>query len=188
MKKISEADLVLNVICTEQNLPQEKVMLSLKAVGIPKRVQFHMAYELVKLLREGEVVRMSGRRGVYCLADVLYADLSRANRELLDARAEKQYVDSEEGKEHVCHTVAAASMKYSLLCISPRMEIAFDVAEAVDLKGNSAVFILYSEPGFSPSSGSSIRELRKGNMHLRQTKSTGLCLRIPRNGRYLLCT
>jgi arginyl-tRNA synthetase len=32
MKKVSEADMILNVICTEQNLTQEKVMLSLKAL------------------------------------------------------------------------------------------------------------------------------------------------------------
>jgi arginyl-tRNA synthetase len=144
MKKISEADMVLNVICSEQNLPQEKVMLSLKAVGIPNRIQFHMSYELVKLMKHGEVFRMSGRRGVYSLADVLYDDLRHATREMMDARVGKGKVLDEAEKEKVCHTVATASMKYTLLRVSPHVEIAFDVAEAVDPKGNSGAFILYS--------------------------------------------
>jgi arginyl-tRNA synthetase len=141
MKKVAEADLVLNVICTEQNLPQEKVMLSLQAVGTPGRPQLHLAYELVKLTKGKDIVRMSGRRGIYVLADALYEDLRKASL-TLDVK-KKQVVD-DAARQQVAHVVASAAMKYSLLSVSTRMEIAFDVEAAVNPKGNSAAFILYS--------------------------------------------
>lgn len=145
MKKISEADMVLNVICTEQNLPQEKVMLTLKALGVEKRIQFHMAYELVKLSKHGKIQRMSGRRGIYVLADELYDQLKVATREQMDKSQKKQVdTDNEQEVENICHVVANAAMKYSLLCVSPRIPINFDIDAAVDPKGNNAAFILYS--------------------------------------------
>ncbi|OHT07319.1 DALR anticodon binding domain containing protein [Tritrichomonas foetus] len=145
MKKISEADMVLNVICTEQNLPQEKVMLTLKALGVPKRQQFHMAYELVKLSEKGKIKRMSGRKGYYILADTLYDDLRKATLEIVNTRNKKQ-VDASNADQtsRVCHCVASGCMKYALLCVSPRIKINFDISEAVDPQGNSAAFILYS--------------------------------------------
>ena len=145
MKKISEADMVLNVICTEQNLPQEKVMLTLKALGVPKRKQFHMAYELVKLSENGKIKRMSGRKGYYILADTLYDDLRKATLEIVNTRNKKQ-VDAQDTEQtsRVCHCVASGCMKYALLCVSPRIKINFDISAAVDPQGNSAAFILYS--------------------------------------------
>lgn len=145
MKKISEADMVLNVICTEQNLPQEKVMLTLKALGVQGRPQFHMAYELVKLSENGRIKRMSGRKGYYILADTLYDDLCAANRKVMESREKKQIQSQDEEQiKHVCHVVANAAMKYALLSVSNKVKINFDIAEAVDPTGNSAAFILYS--------------------------------------------
>lgn len=69
LKKCIEADLVLNVICSEQNLAQEKVALGVKLVKPDlERKQFHLTYDLVKLTSG----RMSGRRARYLLADELY--------------------------------------------------------------------------------------------------------------------
>ena len=145
MKKVSQADMVLNVICTEQNLPQEKVMLTMKALGVKERKQFHMAYELVKLFRGKEIVRMSGRKGLYVLADELYDMIKDKTAEVMKT-TDRKHVDDDDTatQEKVCHTVATAAMKYSLLCVSTRLEINFDINEAVNAKGNSAAFILYA--------------------------------------------
>ena len=145
MKKVSQADMVLNVICTEQNLPQEKVMLTMKALGVKERKQFHMAYELVKLFKGGQIQRMSGRKGLYVLADELY-DMIKAETANVMKSTDRKHVDDEDTatQEKVCHTVATAAMKYSLLCVSTRLEINFDINEAVNAKGNSAAFILYA--------------------------------------------
>jgi arginyl-tRNA synthetase len=134
MKKVNEADIVLNVICIEQNLPQEKVMPSLKALGIPGRPQFHMAYELVKLTKGGEVQRMSGRRGIYCLIDELYEMFGRASLEL---KVNKQLVEDDQHRKAISHVLTTAAMKDSLSSVSPRMEIGFDVQTAVDLMFHS---------------------------------------------------
>jgi arginyl-tRNA synthetase len=145
MKKIGQADMVLNCICTEQNLPQEKVVLTLQALGITKRAQFHMAYEIVKLMKDGKVKRMSSRKGISYLADDLYDDLKQATKKVMADR-EKQKVDmaDEKSVEKITHTVANASMKYALLGVSPRNPIEFDIGKAVDPTGNSAAFILYT--------------------------------------------
>jgi arginyl-tRNA synthetase len=145
MKKISQADMVLNCICTEQNLPQEKVVLTLQALGIEKRAQFHMAYEMVKLMKDGKIKRMSSRKGISYLADDLYEDLKQATKKVMADR-EKQKVDmsDEQSVEKIAHTVANASMKYTLLGISPRNAIEFDIGKAVDPTGDSASFILYT--------------------------------------------
>jgi arginyl-tRNA synthetase len=69
LKKCTEADMVLNVICSEQNLAQEKVKLAMGVLNPELALkQLHVSYELVRL-PEG---RMSGRRGRYLLADELY--------------------------------------------------------------------------------------------------------------------
>jgi len=126
MKKIGEADMVLNVICTEQNLPQEKVMLTLKALGVQKRAQFHMAYELVKLSENGKIKRMAGRKGFYILSDTLYDDLRAATRQVMQSREKKHIEDDDETKiNHVCNVVASSAMKYSLLSVSNRVKINF---------------------------------------------------------------
>lgn len=145
MKKIGEADMVLNCICTEQNLPQEKVVLTLQALGITRRAQFHMAYEIVKLMKDGKVKRMSSRRGISFLADDLYRDLKEATKKVMkDRKEQKVNLDDDASVENITHTIANASMKYALLAVHPRNAIEFDIAKAVDPTGNSAAFILYT--------------------------------------------
>ena len=71
-KKASSADLVLNIICSEQDLAQQKVSLAMAMLN-PAMTgrQYHVSYDLVRLPSG----RMSGRRGRYLLADDLYQEL-----------------------------------------------------------------------------------------------------------------
>lgn len=146
MKKLQLSDLVLNVICTEQNLPQEKVSVTLAALGIEGRRQFHMAYELVKLFRNGDVVRMSGRKGIFVLADCIYSEMKKVSAQLLAARKSDKHVNKNDATEaeNVAHVVASASIKYTILVAPPRSMINFDVVKACDPKGNTGAFILYT--------------------------------------------
>ena len=72
LKKEEQADMVLNVIASEQNIAQEKVALVLELVHPSQRKQFHVSYELVKLMKKHKEFKMSSRRGIYELADNLY--------------------------------------------------------------------------------------------------------------------
>ena len=71
-KKAASADLVLNIICSEQDLAQQKVSLAMSMLN-PAMTgrQYHVSYDLVRL----PAGRMSGRRGRYLLADDLYDEL-----------------------------------------------------------------------------------------------------------------
>ncbi len=71
-KKAASADLVLNIICSEQDLAQQKVALAMAMLN-PEMAgrQYHASYDLVRLPSG----RMSGRRGRYLLADDLYEEL-----------------------------------------------------------------------------------------------------------------
>ncbi len=71
-KKAASADLVLNIICSEQDLAQQKVALAMAMLN-PAMTgrQYHVSYDLVRLPSG----RMSGRRGRYLLADDLYDEL-----------------------------------------------------------------------------------------------------------------
>ena len=70
---------MLNIICSEQDLAQQKVALAMAMLN-PEMVgrQYHVSYDLVRLPSG----RMSGRRGRYLLADDLYEELKAR-----DARA-----------------------------------------------------------------------------------------------------
>ena len=71
-KKAARSDLILNIICSEQELAQQKVSLGMMMMNPEmKGRQYHLSYDLVKLTTG----KMSGRRGRYLLADDLYDDL-----------------------------------------------------------------------------------------------------------------
>ena len=71
-KKAANADLVLTVVCSEQDLAQQKVALAMSLLNpAMSGRQYHVSYDLVRLPSG----RMSGRRGRYLLADDLYDEL-----------------------------------------------------------------------------------------------------------------
>jgi len=141
-KKAANKDMVLNIICSEQDLAQQKVSLAMYAMN-PELLgkQYHVSYDLVKLTSG----KMSGRRGRYLLADDLYSEL----KAVIVEKMRKKYVDkgediSQEQFEAVTHEVAAASMKYALLSCSCHVQINFDIAKVTDFEDASAPFILYN--------------------------------------------
>eukprot|EP00708_Paratrimastix_pyriformis_P002214 GAFH01000955.1.p2 GENE.GAFH01000955.1~~GAFH01000955.1.p2 ORF type:complete len:736 (-),score=385.89 GAFH01000955.1:67-2121(-) len=174
LKKCDQADLVWNVICSEQNLAQEKVYLALKLLS-PARAErlYHASYDLVKL-PEG---RMSGRRGKYVLADDLYEELKEAVREVMNQKyaitdgsapaapapapvaapaAPATAADAAAAApaprapvtadffERVSHEVSTACMKYALVSASSRTIITFNMAKVVDFNDASGPFLLYN--------------------------------------------
>lgn len=142
IKKSMEADMVLVPVCSEQALAMEKVSLGLKALGLPRK-QFAVCFELVTLLEDGKVKRMSGRRGIYVLADDLYNDIKESTKVVMGESLRKKVdLQDEESVNKVTETVASANIIFSILSVSQRMSIDFDVKKAVDKSGHSAAFIL----------------------------------------------
>lgn len=141
-KKASAADLVLNIICSEQDLAQQKVSLAMAMLNPEmKGRQYHVSYDLVRLPSG----RMSGRRGRYLLADDLYDELKEVIRaSMRDKYAAKGETVSEAFFEGVTHEVSAAAMKYALLSVSCTMQINFDIKKITSFEDASAPFILYN--------------------------------------------
>eukprot|EP00033_Pygsuia_biforma_P000674 GCRY01000793.1.p1 GENE.GCRY01000793.1~~GCRY01000793.1.p1 ORF type:complete len:698 (+),score=198.06 GCRY01000793.1:110-2203(+) len=138
LKKTKEADMVLNVICSEQNLAQEKVALTLNLLEPKaKRKQFHMSYDLVKLTTG----RMSGRRGRYLLADDLYEELKQRVKEKMTSKWENA---EEDFVKKVTHEVATCAVKYSLLGTHARNVVNFDIQKAISMEDASGPYILYN--------------------------------------------
>ena len=141
-KKASQSDLILNIICSEQELAQQKVSLGMMMMNPEmKGRQYHLSYDLVKLTTG----KMSGRRGRYLLADDLYDELKSVIRE----KMRKKYADSgeevsDEMFDTVTHEVSTAAMKYALLSVSCLTQINFDIAKITDFEDASAPFILYN--------------------------------------------
>ena len=157
LKKTAKADLVFNIIASEQNLPQEKVALTLALLD-PKapRKLYHMSYELVKLVHRGEIVKMSGRRGRYVLADDLYVELRDAVIGFMQKKIEKQAETNPEAaaeftkevQQAIGGEIATASMKYALLSTPCRHQINFDIQKVADPDEVSGPFLLYNAVRF----------------------------------------
>ena len=86
-KKAHQSDLALNVICSEQDLAQQKVALAMYMMN-PEMVgrQYHLQYDLVKL----KTGKRSGRRGRYLRADDLYAQLKDEITKKMKAKYEQR--------------------------------------------------------------------------------------------------
>jgi len=157
LKKCSKADVVFNIIASEQNLPQEKVALTMALLD-PKapRKLYHMSYELVKLAKGSSALKMSGRRGRYVLADDLYFELRDAVIGFMQKKFDKQAeVNPELAAEftdellqEISGEVATASMKYALLSTPCRHSIRFDVQKVADPDEVSGPFLLYNAVRF----------------------------------------
>ena len=141
-KKAKDSDLILNIICSEQELAQQKVSLGMMMMNPEmKGRQYHLSYDLVKLTTG----KMSGRRGRYLLADDLYEELKTVIRDKMSAKfKEKGEEVSPEFFDQVTHEVSTAAMKYALLSVSCLTQINFDIAKITDFEDASAPFILYN--------------------------------------------
>ena len=141
-KKASISDLILNIICSEQDLAQQKVSLAMAMMNPEMEGrQYHLSYDLVKLTTG----KMSGRRGRYLLADDLYDDLKTVIREKMEKKYKEKGEDvSKEMFDEVTHEVSTAAMKYALLSVSCMTQINFDIAKITDFEDASAPFILYN--------------------------------------------
>lgn len=140
LKKTSQADLVFNIIASEQNLPQEKVALAVQMLqpGEPQK-QFHLSYELVTLDR-----KMSGRRARYVLAD----DVAEELREAVDQLMREKYKEQETEEEffaEVSRELSTATMKHVLLNTGTRHKIKIIVDKVIDPTNSAtASFLLYN--------------------------------------------
>ncbi len=128
------ADMVINVIGSEQVLPQAQLRLALYVLGYEREARnlVHYSYEMVSV----SGMRMSSRRGrIVTLDEVLDEAVKRARDEL-----EKRGSPSDE----VAERIGVAAVKFALLSVTPSRPIRFSMENVVNFERNSAPYLLYT--------------------------------------------
>jgi arginyl-tRNA synthetase len=139
IKKFHDADIVVNVIGSEQKLAQLQLKLALYALGAKQVAEnlIHYAYGIVEL----PGVKMSKRRARYISVDeIINQAVSRA-QEKISSREETL---SEKDRADISKTVGLAAIKYAMLSTSSSKTITFTWDRVLSLERNSAPFINYA--------------------------------------------
>ncbi len=137
--KFSSSDRVINVIATEQTLPQLQIRLALYALGEHKaaRNQIHYAYGLVEL----PGVKMSKRRARYvALDDVIEQAKARVDQTMAQRKGELGAPESTK----TIRNIALGAIRFSLLNINSAKNLTFTWDRVLSLERNSAPFINYA--------------------------------------------
>lgn len=94
--------------------------------------EFHLAYGWVSL-KHG---KMSSRTGQVVLGEWLLDEVEKQVQEIMkDSELKK--------KEETIQKVALAAVKYALLKVGVKVDVAFDINESVSLSGDSGPYLLY---------------------------------------------
>jgi arginyl-tRNA synthetase len=147
----SRPELVVTVVDSRQRRPQEVVRYALERLGITQGRYVHYSYEPVALSKrsaellgvraEGEVVHMSGRKGLYFKAEEVLDKLrSVAERE---TRARRPEWDDRKVSE-VAEALAVGAFRYGMLRIESDRQIVFDLEESLRLEGDTGPYLQYS--------------------------------------------
>ena len=147
-------DLLFNVIGIEQTKPQKAIKEAITDLYGDEYASryIHYSYSLVKLSGESikkyfgieyedKAIRMSGRRGIYFNVDDV---LDKMVSMVLDDIKESNPDLSDEEAREIAEKISVATLKYSLLSIDRDKEVIFDIDKALDIRGESGAYILYS--------------------------------------------
>ncbi len=137
-----KADVVYNVISSEQSLPQLQLILPIYQLGYLKVAKNlnHYKYELVELLGK----TMSGRRAQYITADDYFFETVVRSKIAKQESDKTSKVVKEEKDEDIINAVALASTRFPLIESSPNKKITLDLERELDFRRNSGPLILYA--------------------------------------------
>ncbi len=139
MNRFARADLVINVIGTEQSYDQECVYTALKICGHLNEYNNsrHFGYAHVRM----ETGRMSGRKGIWIAVDDILDEAVRLAYKEVDKRRSDF---SEEKKRKVSEAVGISAVRYALANQIPSKEIIFKWDEVLNFEGDTAPYIQYA--------------------------------------------
>ncbi len=137
--EFGKIDQVIHVVGPEQTSFFQVTFKVEELLGIIENLdqQKHLIYGWVRL-KKG---KMSSRLGNVVLGEWLLAEVKKAVYNILQT-SESNYNNEEQ--EEIAETTAVAAVKYSFLKVSTMQEIAFDIAESVNLNGDSGPYLLYT--------------------------------------------
>ncbi|HNT61204.1 MAG TPA: DALR anticodon-binding domain-containing protein, partial [Candidatus Bilamarchaeaceae archaeon] len=137
-KPFGNADMVVNVIGSEQIYPQEVIREVLLRLGHAKEAgrYIHLAHEHVVLPEE----KLSGRSGTWkgFTADELLEESVRRAKEKISGEF------TEDEKEKIARAVGEGAIRYSFIRTTPEKKLVFKWEEALSLEGNSGPYLQYA--------------------------------------------
>ena len=152
LAKFRDSDKVINVIASEQTLPQLQIRLALYALGERTAAtnMIHYAYGLVEL----PGVKMSKRRAHFITLDEV---VQQAKAKVDQTLAERKQQLGEEESRRVIANVAYGAIKFAMLSLNSAKNLTFTWDRVLSLERNSAPFINYAYTR----AGSILRKLGK---------------------------
>ncbi len=144
-KGFAYADMVINVIGSEQTYPQKVLFYVLKLMGYEEQFKnsFHLAHEHVWLKEGGKVKRFSGRRGTwigFSADEVLDEAVRRAYKEV-DKRHRSL---SKKEKMEIAEKIGVAAFRYSMLNTDWNKVVVFDYDKALSFEGETGPYLQYA--------------------------------------------
>jgi len=137
--KFKESDRVINVIASEQSLPQLQIRLALYALGERHAATnlIHYAYGLVEL----PGAKMSKRRARFIALDDV---IEQARQRVRDEVASREASMPEDNIELISRTIALGAIKFAMLNINSVKNLTFTWDRVLSLEKNSSPFINYA--------------------------------------------
>jgi len=137
--KFKESKEVVNVIASEQKLPQLQIRIALYAMGEREAAKnlIHYAYGLVELPGE----KMSKRRARYIALDDVISQAKRRVEEEMTGRSGE--LGKEESKR-IANSIALGAIKFAMLNVNSMKNLTFTWERVLSLEQNSAPFINYA--------------------------------------------
>lgn len=136
--KFKDSDNVINVIATEQTLPQLQIRLALYALGEHEAARnlVHYAYGLVEL----PGLKMSKRRARYITLDEVLQQAKARVNDTMGGRKEELGAEA----ESIARSIALGAIRFAMLNINSTKNLTFTWDRVLSLERNSAPFINYA--------------------------------------------
>ena len=141
-KKTYEADKLVWVVGPEQSLAFKQLFAVCEQLGIGRVEDFtHIAYGYVGLKDvDGNYQKMSSRKGTAIFVDDFIDEVKSS----IKARFAEEDKHDEATREELSEILALAAVKFALLKSDNTLDLAFDINEAVDVQGDTGMYVLYT--------------------------------------------
>jgi len=141
-KKFYDADKLVWVVGPDQSLAFKQLFAVCEQLGVGKVEDFtYISYGYVGLKdADGNYQKMSSRKGTALFIDD-FIDEVKAN---IKKRFVEEDKHDEETREKLSEILALGAVKFALLKSDNNLDLAFDINEAVDVQGDTGMYVLYT--------------------------------------------
>jgi len=145
-KKFNDCDISINIIGAEQSYLQLIIKKIIEEL-YPNKKYIHYKYNLVMLSKETakifgisnkEIVRMSGRKGIFINADNLLEKTIEVSKRKLIERGVKDNIDE------LAFKIARSTICFEILKYDPNSIVVFDIDRMTNVEEGNALYLMYT--------------------------------------------